>query len=69
MGEGKRDSPNVVGDRWRSITGVLVVVQLCGDVMFGNLCLLGERFDDSVEGGGEGLLDCCTGHGGICLRG
>lgn len=37
--------------------------------MFRNLCLLGEGFNDLVEGGDEGLLDCSAGHGWMCLRG
>lgn len=58
----KGNSPNIIGDRWSSITGILVIVQLCGNVMFWNLCLMGGRFDDLAKCMADGLLNSSTSH-------
>lgn len=60
--ERKKNSLHIIGSWCRSITRIPVIVQIRRNVMFCNLCLLGERFDDLTECMADGLLNCSTSH-------
>lgn len=62
------NSPNVIGNWGSSITGILVIVQLCSNIMFCNLCLLSERLNELAKCMARRVLNSSTSHDRICLH-
>lgn len=61
--ERSKNSPNVRRLRGTSITRILVVVQLCSNVVLTRLSILNKRFHDLSDSIAWGALNCCCGHG------
>ena len=54
--------PNIAGS-WRcSITGIIVIIKLRGDIMLFHLVVLNKRFTNPVKGSANGVLDGCSSH-------